>query len=113
MKIRFMSFVHPDFQEVSDPNPVPKLVGARNVYPLGIQRAFGLLRDVKMTRSMKNDSRCFVCAGFFKKGNCFCVSTLTVGEFNPINTSSIFDTSLLIIRSRLYTTRSTGALMYS
>ena len=82
MKIRFMSFVHPDFQEVSDPNPVPKLVGARNVYPLGIQRAFGLLRDVKMTRSMKNDSRCFVCAGFFKKGIAS-VSALTVVSSIP------------------------------
>ena len=34
-KNRFMSFVHPDYQEMSDPNPGPKLVGARNVYSLG------------------------------------------------------------------------------
>ena len=54
MKNRFMSFVHPDSQEMSDPNPVPKLVGARK-------------RDVKMTRSMVDDSRCFARAGFFSE----------------------------------------------
>ena len=37
-------------QEMTDPNLVPKLVGVRNVYSLGIMRALGLLRDVKMTR---------------------------------------------------------------
>ena len=42
--------------EMFDPNPVPKLVGARSVCSLRIKRAIGLLRDVKMTRSMMNVS---------------------------------------------------------
>ena len=81
-----MSFVHPDSQEMSDPNPVPKLVGARNVYSLGIKRAFRLLRDVKMTRSMMNEVFC--ACWVLQEGNCFCLS-FDGSKFSPINTSSI------------------------
>ena len=88
MKSRFMSFVHPESQEMSNPNPVLKLVGARNVYSLGIKRAFGLFQNVKRP-------------ALFNATIPFCVSFSS--EFNPINTSSIFDISLWIMRSRFYT----------
>ena len=55
-----MSLVRPDSQE----RPIQILCGnllwRETFNSLGIKRAFGLLQDVKMTRSMMNDSRCFV-----------------------------------------------------
>ena len=81
MKSRFMSCVHPDSQDMSNPNPLLKLVGARNVYSLGIKRASGLLQNVKRP-------------ALFNGKIPFCVS-FDGSEFNPINTSSIFDTCLL------------------
>ena len=92
MKNRFVSLVHPDSQEMSDPNLVPKLVGAKKVCSLGIKRAFGVFRDVKTTRSMMNDSRCFVRAGFFNQGIAS-VSAVTAASSSPSTSTSYIPTA--------------------